>query len=102
MSARLICADGWLFLIVVHVVFDWVGLHPSKTSKLILMGGFNLVFEWYGPSCQPPPSLILVSAAYSVTPGCLIFVVIPYFGTGITGVVLGHFVNMGPTVDCLG
>ena len=54
------------------------------------------------PILSATPDLVPVPDAHSVTPGFLIFVAIPSFGTGITVMVLGHFVTMGPTVACLG
>ena len=50
------------------------------------------------PILSATPSLVPVASVHGVTPGGLIFVAIPSFGTGITGMVLGHFVTMGPTV----
>ena len=47
-------------------------------------------------------ALVPVDVAHGVTPGGLIFVAILSFGTVITGMVLGHFVIMGPTVACVG
>ena len=54
------------------------------------------------PILSDTPALFPVYAAHSVTPGGLIFVAIFYFGTGLTSVVLGNFVTMGPTLACLG
>ena len=54
------------------------------------------------PILSATTDLFPVAAAYDVTHGGLIFVAIPSFGTVITGMVLGHFVTMGPTVACLG
>ena len=47
-------------------------------------------------------SLVPVAPTHSVTPGGLIFVAIPSFGTGINGMVLGHFVTIVLTLACLG
>ena len=47
-------------------------------------------------------ALFPFTAAHGVTPGGLILVAIFYFGAGLTGVGLGHFLPMGPTVACLG
>ena len=47
-------------------------------------------------------ALVPVTATRGGTPGGLVFVSIVYFGTGITGMVLGKFVPMGPTVAYLG
>ena len=53
------------------------------------------------PILSYTPALVPVAAAHGVTLGGLIFLAIPYFGTGITGMVIGHFLTMGQTVACL-
>ena len=53
------------------------------------------------PILSSTPALVPVAAAHGVTLGGLIFLAIPYFGTGITGMVIGHFLTMGQTVACL-
>ena len=56
----------------------------------------------FWPILSATPSLVPVTAAHGFTPGGLVFVAILYFGTGITGMGLGNFVTIGPTVVCLG
>ena len=54
------------------------------------------------PILSTTPALVTVASAHGVTPSGLIFVEIFYFVTGLTSVVLGHFLTMGLEVIYLG
>ena len=54
------------------------------------------------PIMSGTPDLVPVTATHGVTPGGLMLVSIFYFGAGLTGVGLGKFLHMEPTVACLG